>query len=267
MIISILAGLILGVAAVAGETARESHTRNIVTRLHTLLVEYYGTYKTRRVQLRQQIIDGINSSAPPNARGGEGQVPGLRPAVRLARIDADGSSRPLERLLLNAVPADPTGLDRRPLSVLPGHPRELSTPGERRWRTSICAAMPQSPTAQIRDRRAQHARGDSEQPRRRVPVHGHHAGHGRRRGPLPVRRERTSATPTATVRSSSSTAGDTRSISSAGRRASIRRFRSTRTSCCRLPGRMTAWTIGRGQRITIRSTCFASIRPRSAWCR
>ena len=52
LIISILAALILGVAAVAGETAREAQTRNIVTRLHTLLAEYYDTYKTRRVQLQ-----------------------------------------------------------------------------------------------------------------------------------------------------------------------------------------------------------------------
>jgi type II secretory pathway pseudopilin PulG len=62
LIISILAGLILGVAAVATETAREAQTRNVVTRLHSLLAEYYGTYKTRRVALRQPIIEGINAS-------------------------------------------------------------------------------------------------------------------------------------------------------------------------------------------------------------
>ena len=37
LIISILAGLILGVASVAGETAREAQSRNIITRLHALL--------------------------------------------------------------------------------------------------------------------------------------------------------------------------------------------------------------------------------------
>jgi prepilin-type N-terminal cleavage/methylation domain-containing protein len=59
-IIGILAGLILGVASVAGETARHRQTEQIIARLHTLLMEHYDTYKTRRVALRQQVIDGIN---------------------------------------------------------------------------------------------------------------------------------------------------------------------------------------------------------------
>jgi type II secretory pathway pseudopilin PulG len=44
MIITILAGLVLGVAAVAGETARQAQSRHIVERLHTLLTDYYDTY-------------------------------------------------------------------------------------------------------------------------------------------------------------------------------------------------------------------------------
>src|SRR6188508_768700 len=52
LIISILAALVLGVAAVAGETARQAQTRHVVERLHTLLTEHYGTYKARRVKLR-----------------------------------------------------------------------------------------------------------------------------------------------------------------------------------------------------------------------
>jgi prepilin-type N-terminal cleavage/methylation domain-containing protein len=48
MIITILAGLVLGVAAVAAETARRSKTQHVVERLHTLLMEHYETYKTRR---------------------------------------------------------------------------------------------------------------------------------------------------------------------------------------------------------------------------
>jgi prepilin-type N-terminal cleavage/methylation domain-containing protein len=53
LIISILAALVLGVAAVAGETARQAQTRHVVERLHTLMVEHYGTYKTRRVKLHE----------------------------------------------------------------------------------------------------------------------------------------------------------------------------------------------------------------------
>jgi hypothetical protein len=53
LIISILASLILGVAAIAAETAREASTRHTVERLHTLLTDFYGMFKTRRVRLRQ----------------------------------------------------------------------------------------------------------------------------------------------------------------------------------------------------------------------
>jgi hypothetical protein len=52
LIISILASLILGVAAIAGETARQAGTKHTVQRLHQLLTEFYGTFKTRRVRLR-----------------------------------------------------------------------------------------------------------------------------------------------------------------------------------------------------------------------
>src|SRR4051812_39183461 len=51
LIISILAALVLGVAAIASETARQAQSRHLVERLHTLLTDYYGTYKTRRVKL------------------------------------------------------------------------------------------------------------------------------------------------------------------------------------------------------------------------
>lgn len=61
LIITILAGLILGVAAVAGETARESQSKHTVLRLHKLLMEHYDTYKTRRVKVREQVEKGINA--------------------------------------------------------------------------------------------------------------------------------------------------------------------------------------------------------------
>ena len=108
LIISILAALILGVAAVAGETARESHTRNIVTRLHTLLAEYYGTYKNRRVQIRQPVIDGINNFATNGAVKGKylafARLYALRELMLMEVPDRWSD------ILLNAVPADPTGL-------------------------------------------------------------------------------------------------------------------------------------------------------------
>ncbi len=50
-IISILASLILGVAAVAGETAREARTKQLITRLHTLLMDHYDSFRNRRVEV------------------------------------------------------------------------------------------------------------------------------------------------------------------------------------------------------------------------
>lgn len=71
MIITILAGLILGVAAIAGETAREAQSRHIVERLHTLLMEHYDTYKTRRVKLNSNVEASIrNKIANAGVRGG-----------------------------------------------------------------------------------------------------------------------------------------------------------------------------------------------------
>jgi prepilin-type N-terminal cleavage/methylation domain-containing protein len=61
MIISILAAAVLGVAAVAGETARESKTRTIISRIHTLLMQQYDTYTTRRVKVRPEILTAIKN--------------------------------------------------------------------------------------------------------------------------------------------------------------------------------------------------------------
>ncbi|HEX4415505.1 MAG TPA: prepilin-type N-terminal cleavage/methylation domain-containing protein [Lacipirellulaceae bacterium] len=83
-IITILASLILGVAALAAQTAKENGTRHTVERLHTLLTEYYGTFKTRRIQLRDDnnptngqkgILSQINAQfSNPNDASKRGQA-------------------------------------------------------------------------------------------------------------------------------------------------------------------------------------------------
>lgn len=70
MIISILAAAVLGVAAVAGETAREAKTRTIISRIHTLLMQHYDTYTTRRVKLRQPVLYAISSASGTVAQRG-----------------------------------------------------------------------------------------------------------------------------------------------------------------------------------------------------
>ena len=104
------------------------------------------------------------------------------------------------------------------------------------------------------------AERDPRQPRRRVPVHGHHERLRRRRSRARCSPRAASATPTATARPSSSTAGAIRSSSSAGRPASIRTSSSTpmswtiATDSGRQPGPTPAAAI------TIRSTCIAHDR-------
>ena len=68
-IIAILAALLLGVSAVAAETGRASKTKQMITRLHTLLMEHYETYRDRRVDLDPTIESIINGQT--NVRKGE----------------------------------------------------------------------------------------------------------------------------------------------------------------------------------------------------
>jgi prepilin-type N-terminal cleavage/methylation domain-containing protein len=50
-IIAILAAMLLGVAARAGEAARSARTKQMIARLHTLVMERYESYRSRRVEL------------------------------------------------------------------------------------------------------------------------------------------------------------------------------------------------------------------------
>lgn len=51
-IVAILSTLLLGVAGRAGETAREARTKQLIARLHTLVLERYESYAGRRVETR-----------------------------------------------------------------------------------------------------------------------------------------------------------------------------------------------------------------------
>ena len=61
-IIAILSALLLGVAGRAGETARQARTKQLVTRLHTLITERYESYRSRRVELRDDFA--VNLTLP-----------------------------------------------------------------------------------------------------------------------------------------------------------------------------------------------------------
>ncbi len=107
-IIGILASLILGVASVAGETARHRKTEQMIARLHTLLMEHYDTYKTRRVAVRQPILDGINAS-PGNAAG-KGQLTALARLYALRELILMEVPDRWSDILLTDVPDPPKGL-------------------------------------------------------------------------------------------------------------------------------------------------------------
>ncbi len=135
-IIGILAALVLGVAAVAGETSREQHTKHVVERLHTLLMEYYGTYKTRRVRLNPTLENDIEItkfSASNNA------------TVR-GRVLAEARLYALREMMLMEVPDrwsdvllnDVGPASGMPSSTCPG--RRCTLPAAPICRTPTCAA-------------------------------------------------------------------------------------------------------------------------------
>src|SRR4051812_21638644 len=133
-IISILAALVLGVAAVANETARQAQTKHIVERLHTLLTEFYGTFKTRRVKLNPKVEGLINSDStktPAQRRQAlaEARLYALRELMLMEVPDRWSD------VLLTGVPATNAG------GVAPLYPIYLDTTGNGSYgRTPLAAA-------------------------------------------------------------------------------------------------------------------------------
>ena len=61
-ILGILSALLLGVAARAGERAREARTKSMIARIHPLVAQYYDTYKNRRAPLSANVVTAINDA-------------------------------------------------------------------------------------------------------------------------------------------------------------------------------------------------------------
>jgi hypothetical protein len=124
MIIALLATLVLGVSIVAGETAREQHTRHMVARLHTLLTEYGDTFKTRRVRLNPALeaqIDDPSSNLSSAERGklkAQARLYALRELMVMEIPDRWSD------VLLNGVPNASAGTASTPL-----YPRFLDSTG------------------------------------------------------------------------------------------------------------------------------------------
>ncbi|MBL9161871.1 MAG: prepilin-type N-terminal cleavage/methylation domain-containing protein [Planctomycetaceae bacterium] len=69
-IMAIISAAILGTAAAAIESSREKKTQSLITKIHTLLMERYASYETRRVEVAPAIVNAINAwaAAAPSAR-------------------------------------------------------------------------------------------------------------------------------------------------------------------------------------------------------
>lgn len=79
-IIAVLAALFIGAASAATRTAREARTKQLIARLHSLVIERYDTYRTRRVEvndlpdtnasgLRGSLQNDCGFNYPSNLRG------------------------------------------------------------------------------------------------------------------------------------------------------------------------------------------------------
>lgn len=60
-IMAIIAAAILGTAAAAIEGAREKKTQSLITKIHTLLMERYASYETRRIDVAPSIVQAIDN--------------------------------------------------------------------------------------------------------------------------------------------------------------------------------------------------------------
>ena len=213
------------------------------------------------MKLSPDVLKPNQRTACKRQRGRRGPAQGRGPAVRAARNDADGSARSLERRAARHRAA--TSRQRRHVPTLyldvsssTNGRTELANVYLRRYRR--IAVGDQQDHGQ-----SEHGRRNPRESGRRVPVHDHHERLRRRRGPDAVSAKAASATPMATARRSSSTAGAIRSISSAGRRASSPTSSSTPMNwTIRRPSHRRSRRPQRGLRrptaTTIRSICSAS---------
>ncbi|RIK79545.1 MAG: hypothetical protein DCC67_10405 [Planctomycetota bacterium] len=70
VIIALIAAAIMGTASAAIEHGRRSHTQQLITRIHTLLMERWASYESRRVEIDPRLVQQINVSFPETTPAG-----------------------------------------------------------------------------------------------------------------------------------------------------------------------------------------------------
>ena len=90
-IIATLAAMFLGASNAAMESARSARTKTTIAKIHSLLMERWDTYSTRRVELSDTVVNNINSSFPPGPLRGsaiaDARLLALRELMKLEMPD------------------------------------------------------------------------------------------------------------------------------------------------------------------------------------
>lgn len=128
-IIAILAGLLLGVAATAGQASRTSKTKSMIGRLHSLLMERYDLYRTRRVDLNtSDFLPGPGDGNPDwqntllVSSGGYSELTGIKLPSDTRYLQAAGRLAGLRELMRIEMPdrwSDVAGKSITTLTPLP----------------------------------------------------------------------------------------------------------------------------------------------------
>lgn len=105
-IMAIIAAAILGTAAAAIEGAREKKTQSLITKLHTLLMEHYASYETRRVDVDPRIIREIDNWVAA--------APAVRSVFR-GQVLADARLLGLRELMKKEMPDQQKDIEHRTL--------------------------------------------------------------------------------------------------------------------------------------------------------
>ncbi len=127
-IMAIISAAILGTAAAAIEGSREKKTQSQIMKIHTLLMEHYASYETRRIDVSPTIVNAINDWAAQDvqarsiARGqmlADARLLGLRELMKKEMPDREADILYVPRIL-SRPPQLAFAYDRRRLQLQSG---------------------------------------------------------------------------------------------------------------------------------------------------
>lgn len=117
-IMAIIAAAILGTAAAAMENARVRKTQALITKIHTLLMEHYASYETRRVEVHPDIISQIDAWAAAASSPAEMQTR----SVARGQMLADARLLAVRELMKKEMPDRQVDIEHLPLVLTQSPP-------------------------------------------------------------------------------------------------------------------------------------------------